>query len=295
MLCGGRTADYVVDLAENQRRKIGQGSAGSRCRFSVLMTGLLTGTRADCRRRRAGPDVTTPAGVLPKPRSGRSKRRAFVGQLCYYQAKRSVMRSTVRERTFTEEARRAQIIACAIDVLAELGYAQTSFARIAERAGISKSVISYHFAGKDELLEQVVGSVYAEGARYMRPRIEAERSASLMLAAYVRSNLEFIRDHGKEIAAVTEIAAGVRSREGVPRFAEGPGELDGLAALQAILRRGQADGDFVDFDTRTMAWAVRNLINGVNRQRALDPEFDFDTCIHELSELLGRATRRPDP
>ena len=43
---------------------------------------------------------------------------------------------------------------CAIEVLAELGYAQTSFARIAERAGISKSVISYHFAGKDELLDR---------------------------------------------------------------------------------------------------------------------------------------------
>ena len=78
----------------------------------------------------------------------------------------------VRQPTFTEEARRAQIIGCAIEVLAELGYAQASYARIAERAGTSKSVISYHFAGKDELLEQVVQSVYAEAARYMIPRVQ---------------------------------------------------------------------------------------------------------------------------
>ena len=61
---------------------------------------------------------------------------------------RSDNSTTVRQWTFTEEARRGQIIACAIEVLAELGYAQTSFARIAERLGISKSVISYHFGGK---------------------------------------------------------------------------------------------------------------------------------------------------
>ena len=39
--------------------------------------------------------------------------------------------------TFTEAARRTQIIECAIETLATLGYAQASLAHIAERAGIS--------------------------------------------------------------------------------------------------------------------------------------------------------------
>ncbi len=38
-------------------------------------------------------------------------------------------------RTFTETARRAQIVAAAIDTIAELGYGQASLARIAETAG----------------------------------------------------------------------------------------------------------------------------------------------------------------
>src|SRR6202453_4771003 len=48
------------------------------------------------------------------------------------------------ERTFIETARRAQIVAAAIDTIAELGYAQASFARIADRVGISRGLISYH-------------------------------------------------------------------------------------------------------------------------------------------------------
>lgn len=209
---------------------------------------------------------------------------------------RSVDRPAVRPRTFTEEARRAQIIACAIDVLAELGYAQTSFARVAERAGISKSVISYYFGGKDELLEQVVRSVYAEGADYIRPRIETAGSAPAMLATFLRANLEYIRDHGKAIAAITEIAVNVRTAEGTPRFAGGPGGIEQtLKPLQEILRRGQRDGDFADFDTRTMAWSIRTLIDSVPRRRAVDPEFDFDTCIAELVALADRATRKAGP
>jgi AcrR family transcriptional regulator len=67
------------------------------------------------------------------------------------------------ERTFTETARRAQIVQAAIDTIAELGYGRASLARIAERLGISKGVISYHFAGKDDLIKEVVLEVVESG------------------------------------------------------------------------------------------------------------------------------------
>ena len=197
----------------------------------------------------------------------------------------------VRPRTFTEEARRAQIVACTIDTLAELGYADTSFARVAERAGISKSVISYYFAGKEELLRRVVEQVLAEAAAYMMPRIEAAgESARATLAVYLRSNLEFIRDHGDGITAVTEIVLGARAARRAPGVAGG---LDrALKPLQDILSRGQERGEFTAFDTRTMAWSIRGLIDGVHRRRIADPEFDFDRGIDELAALVDRATRR---
>lgn len=65
-----------------------------------------------------------------------------------------------------------------------------------------------------------------------------------------------------------------------------------LKSLQEILQRGQDEGAFADFDTRTMAWAIRNLVDGVTRQRTHDPEFDFDTCIDEMVALVDRATRK---
>ncbi len=197
-----------------------------------------------------------------------------------------------REPTFTEQARRKQIIGCAIEILAERGYSGASLAAIAERAGVSKGVISYHFAGKAELLEQVARAVYAAGAQYMQPRIQAEQTAAAMLAAYLRANLEFIRDHPQHMRAIAEIILNVRSGDGVLRLAGGREGIETvLDSVQSILRKGQQDGEFGEFDTRTMAWVVRAAIDSVSQQRALDADLDFDVAIRELTGLFDRATR----
>ncbi|MBO0809382.1 MAG: TetR family transcriptional regulator [Actinobacteria bacterium] len=204
---------------------------------------------------------------------------------------RSVNRSRGQPPTFIEEARRAQIIACAIDTLAELGYAQASLARIGERAGISKGLISYHFATKDELLEQVVITVYRAGAAYVTPRIQAERTAPAMLAACLRSNLEFLRDHARDIAAARQVIGNLRAAGGELRFAgHTAGDEQILQAIQVILRKGQADGDFRQFDPATMAWVIRSAIDGAAQRAARDPGFDFGACIGELTALFERAT-----
>ena len=68
----------------------------------------------------------------------------------------------------------AQIVTAAIDTIAELGYGNASFARIAKRAGISSTrLISYHFDDKAELVRAVVSAVLAEAADYMGKRLRA--------------------------------------------------------------------------------------------------------------------------
>lgn len=203
------------------------------------------------------------------------------------------MQATSSKGTLTGLTRRAQIVAAAIETLAEAGYAGTSFTEIARRAGLSSTgMISYHFANKRELLEQVVHAVYDAGREYVTPRITAERTAPAMLAACLRANVEFIRDHGDHIAAVHEIVRNLRDTGQHAASSHGPGDELILEGIEAILRKGQADGDFRDFDTRTMAWVIRAAIDAVQQRRAHDPGFAFDDCVHELTTLFERATAR---
>src|SRR6266702_3718374 len=122
------------------------------------------------------------------------------------------------EPTFTETARRAQMVQAAIDTIAEVGFARASLARISERIGISKGLIGYHFAGKDELIREAVSEIIEQGKAYMIPRILAERSGPGMLRAYIQSNLGFMREHRNYMAIAIRAAIDAAAR----RLAQDP-------------------------------------------------------------------------
>jgi AcrR family transcriptional regulator len=196
-----------------------------------------------------------------------------------------------RNQTFIEAARRAQIVTAAIETIAGLGYGQASLARIAERAGTSKGVICYHFAGKDDLIREAVAEVLARGEAYMLPRILAESSGAGALRAYLESNLAFMREHRTHVLAFLEIFLSARGDDGSPLVDESALESM-VTALEQLLARFQAAGEFrADFDPRVMAVAIRGAIDAVGRQLATDPDIDLDDYGRELARLFDRATR----
>jgi AcrR family transcriptional regulator len=142
-------------------------------------------------------------------------------------------------RSFIEAARRAQIVECAIEVIAEVGYRRASMARIAERAKISRGLISYHFAGKDELISQVVLTVFADAAGFMEPRVEAETTAAGQLRAYIQSNLEYMRTHPDRIIAIVEILSGGALADGTLGIDPIDAEEQALAPLVELFRPGE--------------------------------------------------------
>lgn len=196
-----------------------------------------------------------------------------------------------RDRTFIEAARRAQIMTAAVDTIADIGYGQASLARIAERIGISKGVISYHFAGKDDLIREIVADVLARGEAFMLPRILAASSGPCMLRAYVESNLAFMQENRNNLLAFRDIFINARADDGSPLFEEK--SLDHLVtSLQQLLAHFQAAGDFRrDFDPEVMALAIRGAIDQVPPWMARYPDLDVGHHARELAALFDLATR----
>jgi AcrR family transcriptional regulator len=193
------------------------------------------------------------------------------------------------DRTFIETARRAQIAAAAIDAIAEVGFAGASFARIAERVGISRGLISYHFAGKDDLMKEVVRQAAEQTIAYIRPRVIAESTGPAMLRAYIQSNLAFMRDHRNNVIAMIEIA---RSAEGRRIFSDDPAVINAVGALEHVLSGSQTAGQFrPDFNPHVMAIAIRAAIEAASPLLALDPEFDIDNYAAEIATVFDLATR----
>lgn len=185
------------------------------------------------------------------------------------------------EPTFTERARRAQILRCAIEALAEVGFGGASLAEIAKRAGVSKGVISYYFDGKDDLLGNVILDVYTRAGGAIVERISQITEPAAVVRGYIEANLEFLGEHPADIAAVVEVAANVRRSDGSLRFAP-EGEDPVLGHLEQILRDGQASGAFGAFDVRSLAIIIRGAIDTASGRIASDPAFDLPAYTRQL-------------
>lgn len=198
--------------------------------------------------------------------------------------------------SFTGTARRAQIVTAAVETIAEVGYAQASLARIAERIGISKGVIVYHFAGKEELEQAVIADVLAKVAAYMQPRVSTESTGLGILRAAILSNLAFMGENRDAIVAFFEIAVHTRGARGSANPAVATIVRQGVSAWTEFLSSFQEKGEFrSDFDPAVMATAIRAAIDSVPPRLAADPGFDVGHFGRELAGLFGAATRVSAP
>lgn len=169
------------------------------------------------------------------------------------------------DRSFVERARREQIVAAAIEVLAESGYARASFARIAQRAGVSPALITYHFAVKDELLTQIVTDVTAAMDQAMTARAENATSYLHALRGMLEAFVYFCAEHRAEMMALREVLGNAAlaqtgaegdAESGAESGAAGGAERQGwdrdksATDLEQMLREGQAEGEFRDFTPR---------------------------------------------
>ena len=193
--------------------------------------------------------------------------------------------------TFIEQARRQQIIEATIAAVAEEGYAGASLAKVAERAKISKSVVIYHFGGKDELLETTVNQIYDELWSFVRPRLEAEKTARGQLRAYIESEFAFLERNRARLLTIAFILMNHRDRHGILYLRE-KAEKSYLKVIRTILERGQKNGEFRTFAMKPMATTLMHANNGALDDWAADPKVSLTEYAGELVTIFDLATRK---
>ncbi|MBB5786964.1 TetR/AcrR family transcriptional regulator [Jiangella mangrovi] len=195
-----------------------------------------------------------------------------------------------KPRSFIEAARRDQIVAAAIETLAELGYAKTSFARIAEHAGISAGLISYHFDNKSELFQQVVADINGLMDGWLTEHIGDAGSYREALQRLIEGFVVFCDTHRAQVLALGQLLAGVGGHEN--------GELvrsqreQSVGQIEQMLREGQEHGEFRDFSPRFMAVTLLGSIEAIPAELFASPDTDVAAYAKELSMTYDLAVRR---
>ena len=192
----------------------------------------------------------------------------------------------------SERERRDRVIAAARESLAKRGWTATTMAAIAEEAGISRALISYHFDRKDALMGEVFASIvqrmYEEGFPLVEQAAAREATATEGLRAYILANVGYLVAHPSYVRAASEIMANLRKEDG-SLFFDGDAEEPVLERTMKVFERGQATGEFRDFDARWAAFTLRRAIDGAAGRYSADPSFDLAGYGQELADFFTNA------
>jgi AcrR family transcriptional regulator len=187
-------------------------------------------------------------------------------------------------------------VRCAIDAIADVGFARASVAEVARRAGVSKGVVTYHFAAKDDLIGAVISDVIGSMGQYLEPRLlhaEPLKFPERFTAVYIGAWVEYYRAYAHELLALVRIYNAFRDESGRPNpaFDVRAGEVD---AVQQVLQTGQALGRLGAFDARVMAAVMKAALDDLLTQFADNPDLDLEAYGAALVALFERATQ-PGP
>jgi AcrR family transcriptional regulator len=191
------------------------------------------------------------------------------------------------------DTRRGQMLAAALDVISERGFADTRIADIAERIGISPALVIYYFKTKDQLLTEAIrhyeDTWYAEGRRRMddlptaATRIEEFVAMSLLPDSdpELESNWQLWLDFWVQAARNAGVA--IVRRQSDERWRE---------VIVSLVTAGQQAGEFAKIDPLAFSIFVSALLDGLTVQIALndpvvDPVSAFELCMRYISDHLG--------
>ncbi len=133
------------------------------------------------------------------------------------------MAATRREQTSSESRR--LLIAAATELFAEQGFRKTTVADVADRAGISRGSIPWHFGNKDGLLEAVIDAISSTWLQ------QTEATAGGALASLDRIK-EFMQQPSSRLL-ITLVAEAVEPGSAVHDF---------YADLHRLFRKWVANG-----------------------------------------------------
>jgi TetR/AcrR family fatty acid metabolism transcriptional regulator len=191
--------------------------------------------------------------------------------------------------TFTQRKRREQLLGCAIDTIVDLGFQGMSVGEVAQRAGVSKGVVTYHFAAKDDLIYEVAAEIFDSITEFLESRL-GRTTPETFVADYITAWVEYYRTHRRDMLAIGEIWSNFRDETGRRRFGD-QAIMGELSKAQRALELGQADGSRGQFSARVMAVTMKAALDALLGQLAGDAELDLEAYRDELVTLFERATR----
>jgi AcrR family transcriptional regulator len=182
--------------------------------------------------------------------------------------------------------RRAQILAAARKIVAEEGLDALTIGALEDRLSFTRGVITYHFAGKDEIVRAVFASAIDEIDAAVKEEVLAAGSAAERVRAVLHANVRGFVDRADAGKILLSFWGRLSSDAEVRRL---NAELYARyrARCAKLLRKELSAGTIGDVDPKTMASLMVGIVLGIATQHYFDPgSIDVDAAVDEAAATV---------
>lgn len=164
------------------------------------------------------------------------------------------------------------LLQAAKELFGEYGYAETTFKKISERAGVALGLLTHHFGNKEKLFLSAGLDVLDSFLLVLRRACDNTPDGRTAVMNYCRAYLDFSVDPDSSWLVLVRCSPYSDMKTGADRDIMNRKFMEVHDVLTAQIQRGVADGSIrADIPVRDTAHVIVALMVGVNRTRILTP------------------------
>ena len=194
------------------------------------------------------------------------------------------MKSNRVRPSFTHLARREQMIQATIETVAATGLQQATLAKIADRLGIAKGGIIYHFDGRDQLIDAALTQVYERIGQAVEDHVAGAASTRDGVRRYITALMGYLDEHRLEVRLIAEAFARPQDPERADEQVES--RWRNLAELIEAAMAEEATSHSGALDPKVLAISVSGAIDALIAQGLREPDFDVKQAAEGLAQAI---------
>lgn len=163
------------------------------------------------------------------------------------------------------------LLQAAKELFGEYGFAETTFKKISDRAGVALGLLTHHYGNKEKLFFAAGMDVLEHFLRVLRAATEGTEDGKTGVLCFCRAYLEFSIDPHTNWLVLVRCSpySDMKTSENREIILRKFAEVHHLLEMQ--LQRGITDGSITHLNPVNSARVIVGLMVGANRTRVLTP------------------------
>ncbi len=186
-------------------------------------------------------------------------------------------------------SKKEALLEAAKELFGELGYAETTFKKISDKAGVALGLLTHHYGNKEKLFLASGLDVLENFHSFLENAVKDSPDGYTAVMRFCRAYLDFSLDKNSNWLVLVRCSPYSDMKTGADRDLMDARFANILEMLAELLETGMNDGSIAPMNSNALAQVIVSLMVGANRTMLLTPYAPanlYDDVLNFVSRAL---------